>query len=72
MFSNVSALAFHMRLQKPMIFDHHFFDFSKCYWELHFSYVFDMASPCYSNRALRRLKKLHHIQFYYKFQTFLQ
>jgi len=70
MFSNTSAPAFHMRLQKPTIFDHHFFDFSKCYWELHFSYVFDMASTCYNNCALRKLKKLHHIQFYYKFPTF--
>ena len=41
--SNGSALAFHLRLQKPMNFDHHFFDFSKSHWELHFSYGFDIA-----------------------------
>ena len=41
--SNDSALVFHLRLQKPMNFDHHFLDFSKSHWELHFSYGFDIA-----------------------------
>ena len=43
LFSNESAPAFHLELQIPMNFDHRFFDFSKSHWELHFSYVFDIA-----------------------------
>jgi len=43
LFSNESAPAFHMRLQKPMNFDHQFFDFSKSHWHPHFSYGFDMT-----------------------------
>ena len=50
LFSNESAPAFHMRLQKPMNLDHRFFDFSKSHWRPHSSYVFDLTPSCYNTR----------------------
>ena len=43
MFPTVSAHGCQMGQQTPMFFDHDFFNFSKSHWELHFSYVFDIA-----------------------------
>ena len=58
LFSNESAPAFHMRLQKPLKFDHRFFDFSKSHWRPHSSYVFDMTSSCYNTCDHPGLSKL--------------
>ena len=70
LFSNESAPAFHMRLQKPMKSDHRFFDFSKSHWRPHFSYVFDMMPSCYNTCDLTTLQKNQQIQFYNIFPTF--
>ena len=69
LFSNESAPAFHLRLQKPMNSDHHFLHCSKSHWELHFSYGFDMTSSCYNTCGLTKFWKLHHVQFRLIFST---
>ena len=63
LFSNESAPAFHLRLQNPMNSEHRFFNFSKSYWEPHFSYGFGMTSSCYNTCDLTKFRKLHDIQF---------
>ena len=69
-FSNTSAPAFHLRLQKPMNSDHRFLHFSESHWEPHFSYGFDMTPSCYNTCGLTNFRKLHHIQFHYIFSMF--
>ena len=64
LFSNESAPAFHLRLQKQMNSEHRFCYFSKSYWELHFSYGFGMTSSCYNTCDLTKFQKLHDIQFH--------
>ena len=68
--SNSLALAFHLRLQKPMNSDHHFLPFSFSHWRPHFSYVFDMMPSCYNTCDLTTLQKNQRIQFYHIFPTF--
>ena len=72
LFSNESALAFHMRLQKPMKFDHQFLHFFKSHWRPHSSYSFCMPSTCCKSCGPTSSTKKRDVQFPHIFPTNLQ
>ena len=72
LFSNESAPAFHMRLQKQLKFDHQFLHFFKSHWRAHSSYSFCMPSTCCKSCGPTFSTKKRDVHFPHIFPTNLQ